>query len=743
MNHPIKSIYTDGVPVIKGSVRDYEELQFTAQDVNDVETRNLTGTLFVVCPVEVSGRVVARLFCHDPDDAGLTAHNGVTVLVDLAENRFKYHAPTSEEITAEVINEALEGGQLAEDTLPGVGSLATRIFMLDADENLQHATPQQLVAYLDDYFGNALWRESNPDAADYGQVFELARPLSSNKGGYTRAILMKDGTVAVTGSSATSLLSQDSNSGISPKFNRVPFVDGLQRRITRVWQGDSNAFCLTEDGVCWAAGRNDHGQLGLGNTTNRIAWTPIQFFIDNALEVERVVPIPSGSQSGGTYFLLTNGHLYFAGFNNSYHAGDNTATQRNTPVRCGTLTGVTDVYCNPGNAAWTTATVGALAGGVLYTWGYNALGQCGLGSTTTYIQVPTSTGITDISKFRTSYTSVLLKTNGTLWVTGEAAYGALGNGTTTPNLTSFTQISALGTAVLDFTTTEGTGTAIAAIIDVAGARHLRVWGYNGWGNLGLGDTANKTTPQTPSGSWQGSVELVRFAGTLANGLSIFVQVSATRIIAAGYNSGGNLGIGTNTTTNVFGEVLGIRGEIIEWTVYGVSSDYGLMLLTTVGCLGCGFNTSGQIGVGSVTQQYVSTLQDISLGGIAQIPENPTTVVLDVFRSGRPQAGTLLLKKLFKGVSVTFSADFEGCGLLAGTAADADAEFSIHKNGVEVGTITVVDGAVVGTFESAAHAAITYSDGDYLELFGPDPRDAPLADLAITLVSVLEDSLTLI
>lgn len=68
-------------------------------------------------------------------------------------------------------------------------------------------------------------------------------------------------------------------------------------------------------------------------------------------------------------------------------------------------------------------------------------------------------------------------------------------------------------------------------------------------------------------------------------------------------------------------------------------------------------------------------------------------------------------------------------LSAAVAATAQYVFSVKKNGVEVGTITV---AAAGTTATFAGAGASFAIGDVLTIVGAAIRDPTLADIAITL-----------
>ena len=92
-------------------------------------------------------------------------------------------------------------------------------------------------------------------------------------------------------------------------------------------------------------------------------------------------------------------------------------------------------------------------------------------------------------------------------------------------------------------------------------------------------------------------------------------------------------------------------------------------------------------------------------------------------------GMFLARIVFTG-TVNFLDDFSGSQAVAATAADAEAVFSIEKNGSEVGTITFAASGDTGSF--ASDNPVQFDAGDVLRLVAPGPQDADLAGISITL-----------
>jgi hypothetical protein len=115
-----------------------------------------------------------------------------------------------------------------------------------------------------------------------------------------------------------------------------------------------------------------------------------------------------------------------------------------------------------------------------------------------------------------------------------------------------------------------------------------------------------------------------------------------------------------------------------------------------------------------------------------LPATGDLFAVSFFVAGRPSAGELVAR--FEFVSTVAFADlFAGAGGSASAAAAADAAFSICKvvdgSPVEVGTIAFAEGESAATFTGDA---VTFDNGDVMEIYAPDTPDATLEDIAVTL-----------
>ena len=92
------------------------------------------------------------------------------------------------------------------------------------------------------------------------------------------------------------------------------------------------------------------------------------------------------------------------------------------------------------------------------------------------------------------------------------------------------------------------------------------------------------------------------------------------------------------------------------------------------------------------------------------------------KEGQPGASEVVFRQVLAR-RVRLETDFAGSVGLAGTAATADADFDVRKNGNSVGTTRFEAGSTTPTFTAAA--AVTLEIGDELTVHGTDERGSEL------------------
>jgi len=177
--------------------------------------------------------------------------------------------------------------------------------------------------------------------------------------------------------------------------------------------------------------------------------------------------------------------LYAWGYNGYFaYLGTNNTTSYSSPVQVGALTDWAKV--DAGNFTLATKT-----DGTLWSWGLNSDGQLGLGISgfgaqrSSPVQVGALTNWAKVSASLVSF-SLAVKTDGTLWSWGRNDEGQLGHGNTT-NRSSPVQVGAL-------TNWDKVSVGSSQMLAIKTDGTLWSWGAGGSGRLGLGDTTGRFSP---------------------------------------------------------------------------------------------------------------------------------------------------------------------------------------------------------------------------------------------------------
>ena len=224
----------------------------------------------------------------------------------------------------------------------------------------------------------------------------------------------------------------------------------------------------------------------------------------------------------------------------------------------------------------------------LWTWGNNTYGGLGLGDQTARISSPTQVGtLSDWSEVSCGYYHMLsIKYDGTLWSWGNNSYGQLGLSDQI-NRSSPVQVGLLSNWSKIFA---GRFSSVAIKTDGT----LWTWGNNGNGQLGLSNTTNRSTPVQ--------------VGALSNWAQITGATVNTKAIKTdgtmwAWGSDGFGSLGLNTTAIVYSPVQ--VGSLSNWyQVAGSERGNAYWALKTDGTLwACGYNASGQLGLGDTISKY--------------------------------------------------------------------------------------------------------------------------------------------
>ncbi len=297
------------------------------------------------------------------------------------------------------------------------------------------------------------------------------RQVSCGSANHTAAV-KTDGTLWLWGYNIYGQLGENT---ITDKSSPVQTIAG-GTTWRQVATGSSHTAAIKTDGTLWSWGYNSTGQLGDNTITNKSS--PVQTVVggNNWRQVAAGV--------SHTAAIKTDGTLWLWGVNNNGQLGDNTITDKSSPVQ--TIAGGTNwrqvAACNYYTAAIKTD-------GTLWSWGYNVNGQLGDNTTASKSSpVQTIAGGTNWRQVSCgSYHTAAIKTDGTLWTWGNDFYGQLGNNTTTAKSSPVQTVTG-GTNWRQV----ACGTYHTAAIKTDGT--LWSWGYNVNGQLGDNTTTDKSSP---------------------------------------------------------------------------------------------------------------------------------------------------------------------------------------------------------------------------------------------------------
>lgn len=242
----------------------------------------------------------------------------------------------------------------------------------------------------------------------------------------------------------------------------VPIQIGVLNDWTYVHAGVTCSFAI-RGGYLYAWGSNSHNQLGLRNGIYR---TPTQVGSFNDW-----VKVANGA-GNHTLAIRGNGLLYGVGRNSENMLGTGNSTDLTTLTQIGTETGWTHVGAGAEHSL-------AIRDGKLWSTGLNNSGQLGHANSNVFLQIGTDSDWSDISVY--GYSNFALKTNGDLYAWGSNQYNQLG----------LLYSTAIPTYVMSGVKKLDMGFAASCVISNEGK--LFVVGYNGGGELGLGDTLNRTS----------------------------------------------------------------------------------------------------------------------------------------------------------------------------------------------------------------------------------------------------------
>ena len=225
--------------------------------------------------------------------------------------------------------------------------------------------------------------------------------------------------------------------------------------------------------------------------------------------------------------------------------------------------------------------------GDIYAWGDNYYGQLGIGNTENQSRPVKVTGISNVEElYMNESTCIFAKTKtGDIYAWGYNGSGQLGIGNTEEQ-SSPKKVTGLSDIEEIYINSSSTFAKTKT-------GDIYAWGENNYGQLGIGNTENQSSPKKVTG-------LSDIEEIYINSSSTFAKTKTGDIYAWGENDNGQLGIGNTENQSSPKKVTGLS-NIEEIYAEGYSSS--IFAKTKTGDIyAWGENNYGQLGIGNIENQ---------------------------------------------------------------------------------------------------------------------------------------------
>jgi len=351
-------------------------------------------------------------------------------------------------------------------------------------------------------------------------------------------------------------------------------------KASNVYVTRFNMFILSTTGNVYATGNNTEGNCALPAGAG-----VVDVSIPTLTAINNCKKVILSSAAGTTYtamFLTNDGLVYAAGRNQYGQIGDNTTTNTgNTGPKLSIGPG--NPYGNP------TVTV------------IDVVGVGSLPSTNVY----------------QSFCALL--SDGTVWCVGYGAAGQMGNNTTTAVNSLWRQVRYVTTdlpiqnVVRIFANSYEASSSFYALDS---SSNLYGWGFNGQGQLGIGSITNASRATLSSSN---VLDVWSFNGVSG---SIIVKRTDNKYYGAGHNQYGQIAVGDTANKNTFTEITSLTGKNIE-QIYFCGPNAPHVWAKEVGInkiYGAGHNAQGQLGLYNTATAVTS---------FTEVPFNVSSPIIDI------------------------------------------------------------------------------------------------------------------
>ncbi|MBM4396336.1 MAG: fibronectin type III domain-containing protein, partial [Deltaproteobacteria bacterium] len=373
----------------------------------------------------------------------------------------------------------------------------------------------------------------------------------------------------------------DSDIPVTVKASASSYFDGA----LKVGAGRYHSCAATSTGKAWCWGYNNYGQLG-GHTGNASEPYPVTVKVRNILgwydDIAYILDVTLGQNH--SCLRRGTGSVYCFGRNSQGQIGNDTTTDYDYAVHVLTLSSVGSRSLSAGDSGNCVAR----SDGTAWCWGDNQYGQAGDGTSANDRLVPVQvrgiSGYANALAIATGsdHTCGLLP-DGSVQCWGANGNGQLGNGGTTASIypiavSGLTQVTAIA----------GGDRFNCALL---GSGEVYCWGRNDVGQIGTGTAGGSVLTPT-------NVTSLSAASAIAAGAGHACALVGGGVKCWGYGGRGQLGNGATANSATPVDVRGIT------TARGISAGYwhtcAVLDDGTVKCWG--WNAAGQLGDNTTTNR---------------------------------------------------------------------------------------------------------------------------------------------
>jgi alpha-tubulin suppressor-like RCC1 family protein len=381
----------------------------------------------------------------------------------------------------------------------------------------------------------------------------------------------------------SNLLAEPIVETVSRMYPPVRTFDGTNIYPVSIASGAVHTVFLTNEGKVYGCGRNDYGQLGLNDTSDRSVPTLITTNIGSLT----ISAIACGAHH--TVFLTNDGKVYSCGFNESGQLGLNDTVNKSVPTLITTNIGSLTISAIAGGGL--THTLFITNNGKVYSCGSNSSSQLGLNDTANR-NVPTlitnNIGSLTISAIACGYFHSLFITNdGKVYSCGRNIEGQLGlNDTTQRNVPTL-----ITTNIGSLTISAIAGGDYHTVILTNNGK-VYSCGWNGYGSLGLNDTSDRSVPTLITTNI-GSLTI----SAISCGHSSAFLTNDGKVYSCGLNDTGQLGSGLRKTLVLTPQPI-IALNSLTFSAISCGELHTVFLTNDGKVYSCGNNNQGRLGLGN-------------------------------------------------------------------------------------------------------------------------------------------------